>query len=242
VRGDYSETVLDTFSDLGTYMYPDPIVLSPPWEEQDTNFTIHPEWVEAVWAVIDPGSDIFGGRMMGYVSTQDSNQGIGVYDIPYFDSFARQNDALQAIFYAGFNVTTCPTPHDNVACAFRALAAALTKSVRDAGVLRNGTDVPYVVQGAVNNVGTFIRIEWPWFALPVAIWALSLVTVVVAMWKSRSVPLWRDSVLPLVLLYGEHAGMNGGVKEAALSARAETVKLHLAGDQKEGLKILTKAQ
>jgi hypothetical protein len=99
----------------------------------------------------------------------------------------------------------------------------MTKSVRDVAVSRNGTAAPYVAEGAANTTGTYIRVQWPWFALPVAIWLLSLVTVVVAMWTSRGVPLWRDSALPLVLLAGEHAAAGRGVQEAALSARAETV-------------------
>jgi hypothetical protein len=86
-------------------------------------------------------------------------------------------------------------------------------------------------------MGTYIRVDWPWFALPVAIWFLSLVTVLAAMWKSRGVPLWRDSALPLVLLYGENAETARGMQEAALIARAETVKVHLVGDKGSGLKI-----
>ena len=38
-RGEYSEKVLDTFSDFGEYAYGSSIVLSPPWEE-GKNFTI----------------------------------------------------------------------------------------------------------------------------------------------------------------------------------------------------------
>ena len=79
---------------------------------------------------------------MGSVITHDSNQGIRVQDIPAFGASSRQNDALQAVFYADFNGTTCPTPDDNVACAFRALGAAMTKSVRDVAVMRNGTAAP----------------------------------------------------------------------------------------------------
>jgi hypothetical protein len=239
-RGEYSETVLDTFSDFGEYTYGSPIVLSPPWE-QGKNFTIAQKWLEAVmynslFGEVEP----LGGQLMGSVITHDSNQGIRVQDIPAFGASSRQNDALQAVFYADFHNTTCPTPDDNVACAFRALGAAMTKSVRDVAVLRNGTAAPYVAEGVVNTMGTYIRVDWPWFALPVAIWFLSLVTVLAAMWKSRGVPLWRDSALPLVLLYGENAETARGMQEAALSARAETVKVHLVGDEGSGLKILTK--
>jgi hypothetical protein len=253
-RGEYHEDVLDTFSDFGSYTYGDPIVLSPPWEEEEAgirkNFTVHPEWLEAVLLTsYYGGADPLGGQLMGTVTTQDSNQAIRVSDIPALGASSRQNDALQAVFYADFHnndtTTTCPTPDDNVACAFRALAAALTKSVRDVAVSRNGTSPPYVARGDANTVGTYIRIEWPWFALPVAIWFLSLVTLVLAMAKARSrrVPLWRDSALPLVLLAGEHADTvtAGGVQEAALSARAESVRVHLAGDEGGGMRILTKS-
>lgn len=245
-RGEYSETVLDTFTTLDEpYSYPNPITLTPPWEQQTADgnsppqtFTIHPEWLESVLSTL---SDPLGGQLMGRVHTTDSNMAIRVVDLPPPGSFSRDNDALQAVFYANFNETTCPTPDDNVACAFRALGAALTKSVRDLAVVRNGTAPPYVAEGRVHVMGTFIRVEWPWLALPVAVWGLSVVTVLAAMWKSRKVPLWRDSALPLVLLYGENAERAGrGVEEAALSARAEAVKVHLVGDEGSGLKILTK--
>ncbi|KAH6649427.1 hypothetical protein F5144DRAFT_607599 [Chaetomium tenue] len=235
-RGEYSETVLDTYSTLDEpYSYPNPITLTPPWDNNQpgTNppktYTIHPEWLESL-LITHPSP--LGGQLLGRVHTTDSNMAIRVVDLPPPGGSSRENDALQAVFYANFTGTTCPTPDDNVACAFRALGAALTKSVRDLAVVRNGTGVPYVAEGRVNVMGTFIRVEWPWLALPVAVWGLSLVTVLVAMWKSRGVPLWRDSALPLVLLYGENAERAGrGVQEAALSARAETVKVHLVGDE-----------
>ncbi|KAK3291640.1 uncharacterized protein B0H64DRAFT_435938 [Chaetomium fimeti] len=249
-RGIYSETILDTTTQLrDPYTPPNPITITPPWSP-NTNFTIHPEWLESL-PLTHP--DPLGGQLQGRVHTDDSNQAIRVVDLPASGAASRANDALQAVFYADFHNTngssssssgsTCPTPDDNVACAFRALGAALTKSVRDLAVLRNGTGVPYVAEGRVMVVGTFIRVEWAWMALPVAVWVLSLVTVLVAMGESRGVPLWRDSALPLVLLYGEQAEMAGrGVDEAALSARAETVKVHLVGDEGSGLRILTKSQ
>jgi hypothetical protein len=130
-RGEYSEKVLDTFSDFGEYTYGSSIVLSPPWEE-GKNFTITQKWLEAVFYNFLFGEvDPLGGQLMGSVITHDSNQGIRVQDIPAFGASSRQNDALQAVFYVDFNGTTCPTPDDNVACAFRALGAAMTKSVRD---------------------------------------------------------------------------------------------------------------
>ncbi|KAK4148397.1 hypothetical protein C8A00DRAFT_39041 [Chaetomidium leptoderma] len=141
-RGEYSETVLDTFSDFGEYTYASPI-----------NFTIHPKWLEAVlYNAYYGGLDPLGGQLMGSVFTHDSNQAIRVQDMPAVGAPSRQNDALQAVFYADFHngTSTCPTPDDNVACAFRALAAAMTKSVRDVAVLRNGTAAPYTAEGAVN--------------------------------------------------------------------------------------------
>ncbi|KAK3903176.1 hypothetical protein C8A05DRAFT_43556 [Staphylotrichum tortipilum] len=221
--GEYHEKVLDAFSDFGEYRSGGSIVLSPPWEA-GRSFTLHPAWLNAVTATfLFGGQDPLGGQLLGTVTTEDSNQAIRVSDIPAFGASHRQNDALQAVFYANFTGTTCPTPDDNVACSFRALGAAMTKSVRDTAVSRNGTAAPYAARGDVHATGTYIRIEWPWFALPAAIWLLSLFTVVVAMWRSRGVPLWTDSALPL---------------EAALSARAQMVKVHLAGEEGSGLRIL----
>ncbi|KAK0616156.1 hypothetical protein B0T14DRAFT_567780 [Immersiella caudata] len=238
-RNIYTETTLDTFSAVaGPIVFNQPLILSPPWEPTK-NFTIHYEWIEALAiASIDPSLNPLGGQLMGTVQTHDSNQAIRVSDIPWPGQSSRPNDALQAAFYANFNETTCPTTEDNVRCAFRMLAMAMTKAVRDVGVVRNGTEGKEVVKGEVMSMGTFIRVEWPWFALPVAVWVLSLVVVVLAMWGSRGLPLWRDSALPLVLLGEAHAGANAG--EGAFVKRSESIGVSLVGSQSTGLRILTK--
>ncbi|KAK4448650.1 hypothetical protein QBC34DRAFT_300319 [Podospora aff. communis PSN243] len=229
----YSESLLSTFSTHPPPEFNSPLILSPPWDPE-TNYTIHYEFLEsAAYTAVDP----LGGALKGRVQTHDDNQAILVTDLPPPGQFSRANDALEAVFYADFNGTTCPTPEDNVRCAFRMLAMALTKAVRDAGVVRNGTEGRQVVRGEARRVGTFVRVEWGWFALPVAVWGLSVVVVGLAMWASRGVPLWRDSALPLVLLLGEGGGE---VQEAALVRRAEGVEVCLVGTRGGGLRVLTK--
>ncbi|KAK5662375.1 hypothetical protein OQA88_8285 [Cercophora sp. LCS_1] len=207
---------------LTKYSFAQPLVLSPPWNPT-VNYTIIPEWLDAM--LFYSGIDQFGGQLKGTVTTEDSNQAIRVSTLSTEFETSKPNDALQAVFYADFNGTTCPTPDDNVGCVFRALAKAMSKSVRDAGVLRNGTAEPWAVQGETGVMGVFIRVEWPWFALPVAVWALSLLVVIVAGWRSRGVPLWKESALPLVL--------KEAVAEGELSKRAEVVGVKLDG----GLRI-----
>lgn len=80
--------------------------------------------------------------------------------------------------------------------------AARTKTIRDVSIPINGSGVSDVAIGKVFVTTTFLRVEWIWLSLPVAIWAISLVVWLGAMWKSRrvSAPLWRDNVLPLLFL------------------------------------------
>ncbi|KAK4182947.1 hypothetical protein QBC35DRAFT_536124 [Podospora australis] len=243
-KGVYSETILESSNKFVQASYADHIVFTPPWESPSKNFTVIRQWMEA----ISPSTrEILGAQLTGTVETYDSNQAIESKELLLpRDMYSRPNDALQAVFYTDFTNSSCSTPDDNVQCAFMALGKAMTKSVRDAGVVTNGTqdatEKGYVVGGDILSTGTFIRIVWAWLALPAAIWVLSVVTVAVAMWKSRNVPLWRDSALPLVLLFGNgKSDISGGaVREAELAARAETVNVRLVGDEGSGLKIMAR--
>jgi hypothetical protein len=48
----------------------------------------------------------------------------------------------------------------------------------------------------------FLRFQWMWLSLPVAVWAISLIVWIGTIWKSRkaSAPLWRDNALPLLFI------------------------------------------
>lgn len=206
-----------------------PLFLSPPWLK-GKKLTIIPDWIQPIARAYDD-ADPFGGKLMGSVVTADSNSAVTI-----------STDELSSIFYADFNGTSCGTPDDHFACAFRALGAAATKAVRDAGVVKNGTvlgEAANVAEAAVYNTVTIIQVEWLWGLLPLMIWVLSAMTVLVAMIKSWGMPLWRDSVWPLVLLAGD-GGAVRGARDDELKTRAETVGVQLVGDRKQGLKLLTK--
>jgi len=115
------------------------------------------------------------------------------------------------IFNANYTPATCGSPNaDTFACAMHGIAAALTKTVRNAGIIANGTGVrdkgdEFLVRGRAETTATFVRVQWYWIALPCAVWLLGLVAwVVVAFQTNRmGLPTWRGESLPLLFLFRE---------------------------------------
>lgn len=224
--GVYSERVLKVWTQdpqpvTNTF---DDLLLSPPWGPEDGMQVGQVFTISDMAVYTMDGSSLLGDQLTGTVSLNDRNTAI------HFGG-----PEQQALFYANFSGTTCPTPEDNVACAFTALGAAATKAVRDAPMLANGTDLPWVEIGTTNVMGTFIRVNWSWFALPIMLWVLSLATVVAAATKTRATPLWKDDPLPLAFLYREerrtldvHSPRDPNIDHSTI---VENLRVRLINDQ-----------
>lgn len=85
---------------------------------------------------------------------------------------------------------------------------------------------------------TFVRINWGWLAFPVAIWVLSVATLLGTVWKTRraQVHTWRNSPFPLVFLDCHEDNEDAGsydISNTSLSTRAKKfrVKLHMPDDK-----------
>jgi hypothetical protein len=104
-------------------------------------------------------------------------------------------DALtQAIFHALND--TAPHTHDSV---FDNIAKSMTR------VIRTSNSSAPVAIGQATAIQLFVRIEWPWISLPVALLFLCLLCLVVIIihTSARNVPNWKDNVLA-TLVYGIH--------------------------------------
>lgn len=239
-QGIYKETVLKTWSqvdqDFGTI---GPVRLSPPWGPEDgmgtgQTFHIPGKVVEALGGSMSPLGDDLKGRVM----LTDAFSAVTTFD----SAMEKRNEVLMALFFANFTDTTCPTPEDRMACTMRALGAGATKAVRDAPGLANGTEAPWVATGTTNKTGTFIRVDWVWLTLPIAVWVLSVTSVIIAAAKTRRVPLWRDDALPLAFLFkgGKDLGDDRAYGTSGFEhhSRAEVLKVRLVSD-KGTMKFLT---
>ena len=184
--------------------------LSPPWKSKDLDGSSH--LTVSVWshlAVVQFLTGLFDGYSVlstGYGPTIALN--------PTESKYYATVDVLQAM-YSG-DMSRCVPGEDHLVCAATSVTKALTKSLRDSEYvthgagrpIRNGLTNGIVAAGDTNIVAIFVRINWWWLTLPVLVWALGAVTLLGTVLKSRQadVPGWRDSLLPLLLLYRDSDG------------------------------------
>jgi len=119
------------------------------------------------------------------------------------------------------------------------LADSLTKMIRT-----SGDEILVAGQGFQNE--TFIKIQWPWISLPVLviISANFLLAIVIIQTKRRQAPVWKSSVLAL-LLHGletntvdTRGSATTSLSEMKLLAKKEQVKLN--GGSIQDLKFVNK--
>lgn len=143
---------------------------------------------------------------------------------------ASNTDILGAIFYGDF--ADCENPLDKISCAINNIAQAMSKSFWDTPYIANGTEGAHMITGDTFVSLPFVRINWGWFAFPLAIWVLSVVTLGGTVWKTRraQVQKWRNSPLPLVFLHlnkdHEAAGI-GNISNAGFATRAKKISVQL---------------
>lgn len=56
------------------------------------------------------------------------------------------------------------------------MSAAMTKTLRNSGVVTNGTTSADMAVGQAFVVTTFVHVEWLWLALPALAWLLGVIT------------------------------------------------------------------
>ncbi|KAL1616239.1 hypothetical protein SLS54_008532 [Diplodia seriata] len=147
-----------------------------------------------------------------------------------------KTETPQAI-YSG-NFSRCSNPDHKVECAFKNIARALTKSMRDAAYIRNGTSGANMTMGETYVPVTHVGVRWYWMALPVTVWILSVVTFLGTVWTTRqaNVQPWRNSPIPLLFLdidQGERRSLwEDGVSNDACLRKAEQLsgKLEIEED------------
>lgn len=222
-QGVYSETVLDTFTEPA----PDKVRwdrrhLRPPWGPErgiDPAANVSFGFSEdvAIDFYLTAGTGIFQ-NFAGEVSSTGQVETSGTQDI------------VMALFSANYTTPeACGRPNgDAFACAVRGMTDALTKTLRNSGVLANGTGAgdAYLARGRAETVATFVRVRWAWIVLPAAVWALGLAAwavVAVQTYRMR-LPKWRDDPLPLVFLYRDGDARGGQAIAGSPSAASSSTQ------------------
>ena len=196
-NGVYSEAVLKTWMEENTSELLHFGPLQPPWDHEmcagaDQSFGWDLD-TNVAWSIVHsfPQKNI-----VGYVYNSEI----------YKRSEPDGRELAPLIYYANYSTATCGSPNnDTFACAMNSIAAALTKTLRNSGVIAQGASSSDLVAGHTFSSTTVIRIEWAWLALPLGVWLLGLITWIrTAFQTSRNrLPKWRDNPLPLVFLYRE---------------------------------------
>ncbi|KFH41272.1 hypothetical protein ACRE_080270 [Hapsidospora chrysogenum ATCC 11550] len=200
-QGVYRETVLDTYVETEESNISHAGVMRPPWGPDkgiqpgdDNTFGVLATVESGMWEDRYPQSILTGN-----ISTADAYTGLDF-----------ETDQLQNIFFA--NVSTlekCPFTiggrKDPFACAINAMAEAYTQTVRDAGYAANGTASEDLAMGETLVMRTFIRVEWPWITLHVAVWLLTAVGWGGTVWQTKrlGIPFWRNDPMPMVYMYAD---------------------------------------
>jgi hypothetical protein len=125
------------------------------------------------------------------------------------------SDALEVIFFRNLTSSNCPD-NNQLSCAIRDVASAMTKTIRDTAFTGNVSNEPprdygtstlakKTTAGRTMVTATYISIHWRWLVLPVAVWVLGAVSCLCSAWCTHHahIQTWMHSVLPLAIRLNE---------------------------------------
>lgn len=220
-NGVYEETPLGTFME------------TPPKNSTWLHHQLRPAW--GLEHGIDPAANLsfgFGPTVIsdwssqgyltqdpitGYVGTTDGHSAIefcSTKPSPLGPGYCAESTIMSHIFNANYTAEECGSVNKDIfSCTMNGIARAITKTMRNSGVLANGTGVggAFLAAGQAQTAVTFVRVRWYWIALPAGVWLLGFAAWVVAVTQTGrlSLPTWRDDPLPLLFLYRADAQDDG---------------------------------
>jgi len=212
VNGSYSETLLDTFTERApagsSWLFHR---LRPPWGlDRGVNPAANLSFGLSDTVVVDwqrRGYLAEGGPIVGFAETSDGHSAIQFcLRVSPEGGACTDGGLVSYIFNANYTASECGSVNnDTFSCAMGGIARAITKTMRNSGVVTGGTGIgrAFIAEGYAASVATFVRIQWYWLMLPAAVWILGVTTwsTVVIQTGRLSLPAWRDDPLPLLFLY-----------------------------------------
>ncbi|KAK7734285.1 hypothetical protein SLS53_007935 [Cytospora paraplurivora] len=170
---------------------------------------------EAHVALMEFVADLFGGyyHTISDAAEWGTNDGV--------DNVYATIDTTQAIFYGDFS--ECNSQEDDhLTCAINNMAKAITKTFRDEAYINNSVAGGNLTIGENIVLSTYVRIDWVWLTLPIAVWLAAAVLWIVTFWKTRRahLPSWRNNILPYLFLLNNQAYRRKEEDDAATAGLA----------------------
>ncbi|KAJ5726076.1 uncharacterized protein N7483_007433 [Penicillium malachiteum] len=180
--------------------------LQPPWNETlgikgSQTFGVGREAWDSLWTFFN---SIFAGYVMagsddlGFMASSSG----GTYAIM---------DSLEAIFYGNFTGKICQDA-DQLSCAIKNVAAAMSKTIRDSAFTYSAEYQPYADNGLGTNstsivgrtliTASFVEVHWEWLTLPIIVWVLGALSCFCTAWMTHKshMKAWMNQIFPLVFL------------------------------------------
>ncbi|KAJ6031575.1 hypothetical protein N7540_002307 [Penicillium herquei] len=97
---------------------------------------------------------------------------------------------------------------DQLTCAIKNVAAAMSKTMRDSAFTYSSAYQPTVTTNSTSIVGrtlitvSFVEVHWEWLTLPIIVWLLGTISCFSTAWMTHRshVKAWMNQILPLVFL------------------------------------------
>ncbi|RYP65182.1 hypothetical protein DL771_008417 [Monosporascus sp. 5C6A] len=166
-QGQYSERVLATYVQPPSRYGCGFDVLQPPWgAEQGMKPNETFGFID--WQMCSAVMDLPTSLMVGKASTFDNNYGL------FFEGSTDGvgGDGVEAIFYSNVTWSTysdCEEPRNGFSCVFQSVGRGMAKAVRDTPfAFTDNNSTSWAIGGSMTTV-TFIRVEWQWLSLPLAV-------------------------------------------------------------------------
>lgn len=150
------------------------------------------------------------------------------YVMSQIESLYAPVDIGQSIFYG--NYSRCDGIDDHLTCVAHNVASAMTKSFRDSAYINYGLDGAEMAVGRTFVAATIVHIDWLWVTLPGLIWILSVVLWLTTAWqtRSRSLPLWQNSALPLLYFLDEKQNKESSGSNVGTITKDDVVHLQVS--------------
>jgi hypothetical protein len=140
----------------------------------------------------------------GYVSASSD---VFNFEPSNFGGSYATTDALEALFYGNFTGTNCQDA-DQLSCAMKNVAAAMSKTIRDSAFTYSTNYQPFEFTKANTTTGkalvivSFVDVHWEWLTLPITVWILGALSCLFTAWMTHQthIQTWMNSVLPLLFL------------------------------------------
>ncbi|KAK8041506.1 hypothetical protein PG994_014513 [Apiospora phragmitis] len=259
-NGILQENILST-TNVGKYSPGRMYDFSPP--NSNVSYEVDPDTYYRLFATAGADEsfmNISTGPKRGKLSVhRDANQLISSYLQQELEGFTALNDsytvrgqpeksnvrrlykALGGTYYSSYNNDTTTGKFD-MNPLFESMAISMTSSLRRSGSDRGTTDDSWDIPTVYHDITTapsrlvpVLHVSWGWIPLPATLeLATLLLLCYMVWWKSqRSVPVWKSSTLPLLLVGSEmHDAVGDSIPRHLVDmeefAKALSIEPHIA--------------